>query len=787
MDNCQLYRTNVLLGGQLQWNISIKDNDGKLYVNDFYLSPIHDDIKYNKQQYPLNCDHQNNVRLFYNDIKDNFYKPVIDSKHTIWEPIYCTNSSKPKTIEDIHPNTYEMGCKRSKYSVTGYQYQFFCPVWIEKCRRDIEINFRICSSDEDPIYNKSIILTKGEEEYHNKFSRYLKNYLDYANLKNGDDKLIYVDPKESYIHGLKVDNTESIDISLPNLYKDLIAREIPLMEFDNIIISNFKDSRLIAKQLFNFNFLFNIEDLLPGNLYDELLYKNFMVKVIVKIDGKELPINDFYNNYEYIPKKGCGKYNDIKVKVDTNEKGLYEIVSMGKDPLPRVNVLDYLNDYEDLSLIDKNKLDNNICHWSLNGNNDYIFNFYKGFGGLYETKDDIKFRNYYYDNSPDLTHKEFNMSYNNAEWCNIIRPQNDLFPIFLEYCVPQKMSEYFSKFGSESSNKEFWVKNTKYKPIPSSQSFINETLYILLVDVCDVTIKGINSLLRTYGYNKAGKAAVNLYYKYMKRKDIGDYLIGVFDSRLGYDDVVFAKFKEHLGEEIEKLNNITPIPQNNITLNKSVNIYKTDGPLLNTTECIYIKNDRISTGLYRYLGDIKPTFIKRNNDINYNFSYCKKIINTDVDKDQLKLFDKLHYSGYNKKYKSIGYYPLSEGIELNPEKYPESILLRLDDPNKNIYSDKIINPKITDNRDGYKWYNRSIIKPIIKEFNYHYVYTSTDEANNDLQIVVKNYLKEYYGVGDDSYILELYKYKITSHNHIIIKDNNDIKHQYEYNINIILK
>ena len=46
MNNYQLYRTNVLLGGQMKWDLIIDSSQNTLYVSDFHLSPISNNTPY---------------------------------------------------------------------------------------------------------------------------------------------------------------------------------------------------------------------------------------------------------------------------------------------------------------------------------------------------------------------------------------------------------------------------------------------------------------------------------------------------------------------------------------------------------------------------------------------------------------------------------------------------------------------------------------------------------------------------------------------------------------------
>ena len=48
MQNYQLYNTNILLGGQQKWDI-VLESDGGLYIKDFHITPVSDNIPYNRK------------------------------------------------------------------------------------------------------------------------------------------------------------------------------------------------------------------------------------------------------------------------------------------------------------------------------------------------------------------------------------------------------------------------------------------------------------------------------------------------------------------------------------------------------------------------------------------------------------------------------------------------------------------------------------------------------------------------------------------------------------------
>ena len=46
MDNFQLYRTNLLLGGQMKWDLVVGNTNSELFVSDFHLTPISNNIPF---------------------------------------------------------------------------------------------------------------------------------------------------------------------------------------------------------------------------------------------------------------------------------------------------------------------------------------------------------------------------------------------------------------------------------------------------------------------------------------------------------------------------------------------------------------------------------------------------------------------------------------------------------------------------------------------------------------------------------------------------------------------
>ena len=93
MNNYQLYRTNINLGGQMKWDIILNniqgDTTNSLYVSDFHLSPISINLPYNRyaEESLLNYSHLENIKHYFKSIEGSFYKDYSDPLLTTDEPL----------------------------------------------------------------------------------------------------------------------------------------------------------------------------------------------------------------------------------------------------------------------------------------------------------------------------------------------------------------------------------------------------------------------------------------------------------------------------------------------------------------------------------------------------------------------------------------------------------------------------------------------------------------------------------------------------------------------------
>ena len=294
--NYQLYRSNVLLGGQMKYDLVVKSHRDSLYVEDFHITPVSDSCPFSRllDDNLLNYSHKENISRYYKKISGSFYNSFLN-------PIL--NNPYPIIIKDVEnltvrDDTFEMGCKRMKsYELYKKQFEFFCPIWLEKLGKDQVLSFRFevyGDQEMSVLLSTKTLNLQGSDahKYHNKFVEYFKDYLKYVGVEDGDDSVMNISPAKQFasISGFNVSTGLRQTKTLPNLIFNMFKREIPLMEWDNQIIRNFPDNKLICNQLFNFNICFNLEDILKSQIVNMLGKDPLYIKLFVQIDGENILI-----------------------------------------------------------------------------------------------------------------------------------------------------------------------------------------------------------------------------------------------------------------------------------------------------------------------------------------------------------------------------------------------------------------------------------------------------------------------------------------------------------------
>lgn len=786
MNNYQLYRTNVFLGGQMQYDLVLGHGEQNLIIEDFHISPINSKVPYNKyvKDNLLNYSHQENISSYYKKISHAFFKEFPNPKLISNDVLIKNNDENLISYE----NTYEMGCRRMLYQLYHKQFNFFCPIWLEKLSEDdyLKFQFEVYTNINDkPILTKNLLLKPtSQNDYHSKFVNYLNEYLKYINIKslNGDDKLLYVTKKDNIIHGLSVKDgllkTKNI-----NLFNNLINREKPLMENDCIIISAFQDNKLIAKQLFNFNLCFNLSDILGYEINKITLGRPIYINVKVSINDTVLEMRDFYSNYQTIPKV-CVTPKQINT-LNFDQSGNVD-VTLTDNRQKNMNVLDYLMDYNYVQHSTKNKVVQSVIHWSLAKNNDYIFNMYPGFEGYYLDENSIYTINYKYNNTPDLISQSYKPNLNNIGWCNCVEITKNITNETIE-----NIFNYYPKLLQQigthiKMDDKIWVNNIEYnvqilKDIEDNGFKNIENIYILAVK--DNNIFAETGQIKNM-YNKEGEYILignkeeNTECRLYIRKESNNLFYYIVSMNNNWDPFVYQTFMKSLNTRILDIENENK-PYIQILLNLFSNKtnttgliclskltgYRADSPSLSSIEIDYFKdNSNRGKFMERYLGAIKPTFIKPNDPHMFNYLYKKHIFN----QSEYELSECYKYkdSKFQPNYPSLEYY--------------------LYDKNEIDYSD---DSEIKQFQEGH-WYSINKIVNLIPNLDV-VINMGYDEAKGEypkLKVLIKDYIKKYYKLDDIKlldYIYDKYTYESDFEYDKLDLENNH--HSYKYNVKLRLK
>lgn len=756
MNNYQLYRTNLLLGGQMKWDLVIDSTQDTLYVSDFHLTPISNNTPYTYKtdEYLIKNNHEDNIKTYYKENKDNFYKEYLDTEFSHNWPIVC----KENEVINAYSNIYDMGCKRTKhYSQYYKQFEFFCPLWLEHITDTIKFKINVKNIETNNIIGSNVLKLSIEDvnnKYHKKFIEYFNNYITNAGLDKGSDDVLNIkfNKNTATITGFNASKGIFETLYIDNIINNIISIERPLMEFDNMLISSFVNNTILCKQLFNFNLCFNLADIFSENIIQMIYGENVLVTIDVYMGENELEKRDFYTEYEYI-----SKY----VKSDDPE-------------FTSDNVLNYLKDNEYIEFIDKNKFCQSICHWSLYDNNDYIFNLYDGFSGLIIKGDKYYLNEHLYRDTPNTYIKKYDLCKNTAGWLNVYDiTEWDNFYKYIKYTKIYKLDgTYIAKDASK------FIHNMKYKTMPIIDNN-DKCIYILGLNVTDDIIVLIENT-----FNDMVKIDVsNNGTLYMLCKDNLVMLITndmnlltfkSFTSKINtpnfINNIKDSTYQKYL-QNIQQLLN-SKIEPSTIIINSTLAYYYTNGPSNVLSEVEYITNTDDINYVLRYDGKLKPTFIK--DDIKNTLYYKDYVSNNENDSKLVKSdYTKFNNINYEPIYPSINFCAIKK---LNNWSYNAC---------PNIKVTEHDNIRIYQNKYEYSWFNDSRVLNLDSEIHFSVINVNNKDEYETLDNIIINELSKYYKTNDMSlisYIKSLYEY---TNNWEYLSNSN--VNDYMYNISLKLK
>lgn len=733
MQNFQLCRTNVFLGGQMKYDIIINSDGNNLYISDFHISPLSDSLSYNKDTDDnlLINNHFYNIKKYYSKVSDKFYDTCVDPrlKHD-WPLIPGTDNMHKQYYDDTMS-----GCKRTSYKLYGKQYEFLCPLWIEQLSDVLGFDIQIYTVDKDNretlLSSKTLNLSTNNHEFHNKFVNYFNSYISECGLASGDNRVMNIkfDSKTASINGINIKNGCTETKLINNLVDNLLYRERPLIEFDSMIINSFKNNNLISKQLFNFNLIFDISDIASNFIYNSMMGESIVIKCFARIGEERLEIRDFYSKFSNIktPVIYNNNYENLVYSqlwnIDINTLELKEPELIYSDD---IGVLDYLSDDKCVDFINSNKISQDIVHWQLYDNDTYIFNVYDGFGCVNNEYNNQVKTAHTYKFQPDMNNINFVPSLNNVCWINILSIASSQFDRLINNYIGwlDKLSLYYGNDG--------WISNLRYYKASAT------------IGACAVVGPDV--------YNRARVIDLKIYEDTNSNIVIllvSDKLVICSDS---INNLTFANIKNICkNQQHEKLKILyecmsKAIEPSVIYFNKGVAKYTADSPSPNTDEITYYKIN-VNNYVIRYDGYIKPNIIPINNIEN---SFFYKLFANDESINR-NLYD----TGFTPKYPSVGYYSL-KSFDVDYNNPPQLIRGK---------------------QFEYKWYNSSALY-IIKshlEFNIELSNNTMKDAETETKSKLSN---EYKSINTD-YLYTLYN---TEFELINIIDN-----KYNYLVKLTLK
>lgn len=744
MNNYQLYRTNPLLSGQIKWNIIVNNDNDKLSISNLQLLPISNNaLNIISVKEPLKNSHTSNlVKYFANNVNHIFKdREYLNMDFRNNDPL----SSNSYNI-DLCPITYNMGCKRILYNRFNKQFEFFCPLWLEKVEKSITFKFnayiknsynntytllssRILDLELENAYLQNYQKYNYSLTYHQNFLNYLSSYLKYTKIDKGNEDVATLNFDEINnkgvttltVHGVKL--LKGITTDEDKIKINEFNEVSPLFTTDSKVTNAFSSKSLICSQLFNFNFCFNIEDIISLNVMNLLIDQKVDIKISmdVYVDDILLDKKDFDTEYDYIEKT---------ISYDNKDTNITKYIQNEREKNPNT-----FNVFETLEDTRKYTLTNSICHWSLIDNNDYIINTFKGFEALsfgYDDDNNItKYYNYHqYVDTPSIENTgdpllgDFSTSWINTKYINT-------YDEFNTYIIDTNRKKLNGSFIGNENN--MFINRLKYINVPNDIK--NKYIIGLVVDnKLILRILKYNNCITIYS-GKEGTVSVC----------IKDDLIMFLTTDIKF--LTYYRITSFLGKNLSRFTN-------------GFNVIKVLHKLMhsNLLPAKHVKNNDDNDFNIRYDGKIKPRFI----DIPSTL-YYKTILDNNENNTVLC---KLNTWSYNEVPK----------VTVNNQIIP------------------VIN---TDNE--YSWFNESkckILQPYIaftkcinidKYITKDYYENCGNEYKFNLEVAIKdlicNELKLIYDIDDNElqYILSLYSSSFTW-NFV----NNNI-HEYEINITLQLR
>lgn len=666
----QLAKTSPYLTGQFKLDIELFYRDGKIRSGECHVSPLSDSLgETDSSDVPFfNCKLSDHIKRLRTRLGDSFYS---DSPSMTSEKIlYGSNSATGDPIwQDTYDHTYQAGVSRMRYEKYGKQFQLLCPVWVDDVGDllSTEFIFKIKAYDSDAETAESSFSITGK----------LKDTVnEYLSGINADLLNINLDRGEVNIRGLEASTGTVLTKDVSHHLDELLDRERPVIETDSMLCQLLPSNDMIARQMINFNFCFNMTDIMPEYLANAMQMHQWTVWCDMKrpvgseaskeIIYTDVPFCDLYTNYWHIPSfvgdSANGHFDDSR------------------------NALDYLEDHRCIDYIRTNKVTQPIFHWSLLENPDYLYNFYNGFSPVSVDQDgnDSLSQGLFFD-QPNPYQKGYKAGTNTLNWCKIhdLRlSQNILADI--ENLYSALGDSAFSRFELQKNGTN-WSMGMKF----SESDIYYPPTYINIIYVREQDIESIYSSVygasnQSFDPNRA-VVLVHTTVPYIFASLLIDpSYVAVMDSLTlwnilhgNFVNSVCASDTSEVQSLVDSINGIFKhyVYPWTIEFDKSLYGKRVDSPSQDSKEMRYYKSDfNHKSRVYRYTGSLIPMSVRFDDSDKYNWDFFyKKIDSNFLSTEEGKQYNSYLKTGYSQVYPSINYFPLEAKkaqYSPDPERYP---------------------------------------------------------------------------------------------------------------------
>lgn len=638
----QLLKTTPYLSGQCKLDVELDRICGETVTRDCHLSPLSPCIPYtdSRERKFFNYEYSENLKYLYRDIHDSFFKDV--------PQFYSTKALYKDRYFDAADHTCQSGARRMRYSLYGKQFSFLVPVWIEDAEDIERLNFELTVK---PAGSDSV--TASSRFYLGSDLRSsLKTYLSGL---TSDLLRIDLESEKAYVTGIHAETGTVITKDVSYIVSNLLDRERTVLETDSILASILSENCIVARQLINFNFCFNIDDLVGPGIAEETESEMWTFEIDTYLEDTLQEKKDIYTNYEFIP----SYVSDI---------------TGGHFDSSR-NALTYLKDSEYTENILMNKVTQPCVHWSLRDNPEYMFNLYAGTGSV---NDNGSLNTSVMFGQPNVMTSEYSIQDNNIHWCKMLdfRNTSNLEASLMHI---NDIERFYTNFYA-SNGSVTWVNGIKYDFTDCDlDSEIDFWMVICLVQygtlyprtedqITSPEIYAVPELTDTYA----------LFVPYtdengnMNRQVLDSVTAAsVSQNRIAYGThpdsmrIAFSlyDFMRHIVKptRIEFVRGIAPV--------------RAEAPSNECTEIKYVKKDiNHYSYIYRYSGNLTPMFVSSDERVFKNFDYWYKTFDSeDIWSEEMRKYNRFLNTEYEAVYPSVGYFPLNSETSRYtvPERYDD--------------------------------------------------------------------------------------------------------------------